>query len=145
LRPLHTIQQPYVTSHQGQLGLPPSVGWKMSIGQWAVTVLCLTELWFYILLDTFQRRSWLGTEKLNLTQQKHTFINQKKCTTTQNEHKKLKPGLATSYDIRPGNGEGLFWFRCFTNLSLTYLLKTITHLLTAADPHGEGSAVQLGR
>jgi len=28
--------------------------------------------------------SWLGTEKkLNLTQQKHTFINQKKCTTTQ--------------------------------------------------------------
>jgi len=31
--------------------------------------------------------AWYG--KLNLTQQKHTFTNQKKCTTTQNEHKKL--------------------------------------------------------
>jgi len=35
-------------------------------------------------------------EKLNLTQQKHTFNNQKKCTTTQNKHKKLKPGLVAS-------------------------------------------------
>jgi len=26
-------------------------------------------------------------QKLNLTQQKHTFTNQKKCTTTQNKHK----------------------------------------------------------
>jgi len=48
--------------------------------------------------------SWLGMEKLNLTQQTHTFINQNKCTTTQ----KLKPGLVASY-ICPGNGEGLFW------------------------------------
>jgi len=31
---------------------------------------------------------WLGMEKLNRTQQKHTFTNQKKCTTTQNKHKK---------------------------------------------------------
>jgi len=31
--------------------------------------------------------SWLGMEKLNLTQQKHAFSNQKKCTTTQNKHK----------------------------------------------------------
>jgi len=38
-------------------------------------------------------------EKLNLTQQKHTFTNQKKCTTTQNKHKKT--GLVASYDIRP--------------------------------------------
>jgi len=35
-------------------------------------------------------------EKLNLTQQKHTFTNQKKCTATENKHKKLKPGLVTS-------------------------------------------------
>jgi len=47
-------------------------------------------------------------EKLNLTQQKHTFTNQKKCTTTQNKQKKLKPGLVAFYDIRPGNGAGLF-------------------------------------
>jgi len=53
--------------------------------------------------------------KLNLTQQKHTFTNQKKCSTTQ----KIKPGLVVSYDIRPGNGEGLFWFWHFINL-LTY-------------------------
>jgi len=39
-----------------------------------------------------------------------------------------------SYDIRPGNGQGLFWFWCFINLSLTYLLKTLTHLLTSPGP-----------
>jgi len=33
----------------------------------------------------------------------HAFTNQKKCTTTQNKHKKLKTGLVTSYDIQPGN------------------------------------------
>jgi len=49
-------------------------------------------------------------EKPNLTQQKHTFTKQKKCTTTQNKHKNLKPGVVASYDIRPGNGEGQFWF-----------------------------------
>jgi len=38
-------------------------------------------------------------DKLNLTQQKHTFTNQKKCT-TQNKHKKLKPGIVASYDIQ---------------------------------------------
>jgi len=62
-------------------------------------------------------------KKQNLTQQKHAFTNQKKCTTTQNKHKKLKPGLVASYDIRPGNGEGLFWFWHFINLSVTYLFK----------------------
>jgi len=70
-------------------------------------------------------------EKLNLTHQKHAFINQNKCTTTQSLkiNKKLKPGLVESYDIRPGNGEGLFWFWHFINLSLTY-----PYLLTAMDP-----------
>jgi len=63
--------------------------------------------------------------KQNLTQQKNTFTNQKKCitiTTTKNKHKKLKPGLVATYDIWPGNEVGLFWFRHFINLSLTYLL-----------------------
>jgi len=32
--------------------------------------------------------------------------------------KKLKPGLVASYDIRPGNREGLFWIWCFINVSL---------------------------
>jgi len=34
-------------------------------------------------------------EKLNLTQQKHTFTNQKKCTTTQNKHKQEGQHLLT--------------------------------------------------
>jgi len=36
-------------------------------------------------------------ERQNITQQKHAFTNQNKCTTTQNKHKKLKPGLVASY------------------------------------------------
>jgi len=51
-------------------------------------------------------------EKQNLTQQKHTFTNEKKRITTQNKHKKTK----ASYDIWPGNREDLFWFRHFINL-----------------------------
>jgi len=47
-------------------------------------------------------------KKLNLTQQKHVFTNQTKCTTAQNKHKKLKPDLVTFYDIWPGNEAGLF-------------------------------------
>jgi len=98
----------------------------------------LTELRFYIpfdvknvILETFPKPIyWLGIEKLNLTQQKHTFTNQKKCTTEM--QKKLKPGLVTSYDIWPGNGEGLFWFRRFINLLLTYLPT----YLQSRDPHG---------
>ena len=52
--------------------------------------------------------SWLGMEKLNLTQQKQTFTNQKKHTTTHKMQKKLKPGLVAFYDIQPGNAAGLF-------------------------------------
>ena len=40
----------------------------------------------------------------------------------------------TSYDLRPGNREGLFWFRSSINLSLTYLLMTLTHLVTVPGP-----------
>jgi len=89
----------------------------------------LIELRFYIplntkqvILETFPKPIfWLGIEKPNLTQQKHIFTNQKKCIITQNKHTKIKPGLVASYNIRPGNREGLFWFWCFINLSLTYL------------------------
>jgi len=72
---------------------------------------------------------WLGMEKLDLTQQKHAFINQKKCTTK--KHKKLQPGLVASYNIRPENGQGLFLFWRFINLSLTYLFR---HLRTYLQP-----------
>jgi len=77
----------------------------------------------YVISETFPKPiSWLGMEKQNLTQQKHTFTYQKKFTTTQNKHRKnLKPGLVASYDIQPGNGEGLFWLA---------LHKFVTYLLT---------------
>jgi len=60
-------------------------------------------------------------EKQNLAQQKHAFTNQNKCTTTQNKHQKLKPGLVASYNIWPGNGESLFLVQHLINLSLAYL------------------------
>jgi len=52
----------------------------------------------------------LVRKTLNLTQQKHAFTNQKqkKCTTTQNKHNKLKPGLVAFYNIQSGNRAGLF-------------------------------------
>jgi len=71
--------------------------------------------------------SWLGMQKQNRTQQMHAFTNQNKCITTQ----KLKPGLVASYNIWPGNGEGLLWFWRFINLPLTYLLR---HLHTYLQP-----------
>jgi len=91
----------------------------------------LIELCFYFPLDTklvilemFPKPiSWLGIEKLNLTQQKNTITNQKKCTTTQNKHKNQKPGLVASYVIWPGNEIGLFWFWRIINLSLIYWLR----------------------
>jgi len=66
-------------------------------------------------------------EKRNRTQQKHAFTNQNKFTKTQNKTKKLKPCLITSYDIQPGNGQ--------LHKFVTYLLKTVSNLLTASDPH----------
>jgi len=45
-------------------------------------------------------------------------------TVLQMVDQKLKPGLVVFYNIQPGNRVGLFWFRRFINLSLTYLLDT---------------------
>ena len=85
--------------------------------------------------------SWLRMEKQNLTQQKPAITNQKKCTTTQNKHKKLKPGLVASYDIWPRNGEGRFLFLCFITLSLTYL--NTYPLNYSPDLHGQVSRLTL--
>jgi len=75
-------------------------------------------------LETFHKPiSWLYIEKLNLKQQKHTFTTQKHVQHKINT-KTQKPGLVASYDIWPGKGKGLFWFRRFTNQSLTYLFDT---------------------
>ena len=56
-----------------------------------------------------------NTTKAHIHQSKEMYYN----TKTQNTQKKLKPGLVNSYDIWPGNREGLFWFQRFINLSLT--------------------------
>jgi len=48
---------------------------------------------------------------------------------------KLTPGLVISYDIRPGNGEALFLFQRFINLSLTYLLIHLPTYLRPQDQH----------
>ena len=89
----------------------------------------LTELWFYVPLDTkyvisrdvpqANLLAWYGKTKPNTT--KAHITNHKKCTTTQNKHKNLKPSLDASYNIQPGNGEGLFLFRRFINLSIAHL------------------------
>ena len=73
--------------------------------------------WFYASSDTkqvIQRRSsqpisWLSTDKLKHTQQKQTYIHNKIYHNIQLTHKKLKPGLVAFYDLRPGDGMGLFW------------------------------------
>jgi len=81
-------------------------------------------------------------KKLNLTQQKHAFTNQKKCTTTQNKHKKTKARFRRLlYDILPGNkGPTVIWH--FINLSLTYLLRHLPTYLQPQDPH---RAIDKGR
>ena len=65
--------------------------------------------------------SWLGIEKLNLTQQKHTFTNHKKCTTTQNMHKKTKAGLSCLLRHPAWKRRGPILVLMLHNLSLTYL------------------------
>jgi len=75
--------------------------------------------------------AWYG--KLNLTT-KHIFNNQKKCTTTQNKHKKKTKARLTCHLWHPR--EGLFWFWCFINLWLTYLLKHLTTYSQLQDTHG---------
>jgi len=56
-------------------------------------------------------------------------------TVLQTVTQKLKPALVASYDIRPGNGEGLFLFWRFINLSLTCLLRHLPAYLQSRDPN----------
>jgi len=57
-----------------------------------------------------------------------------KSTLSKSRPKELKPGLVTSYDLWSGNGEGLFWFRRFINLPLTYFLRHLPAYLKPQDP-----------
>jgi len=65
--------------------------------------------------------AWYGKTKPNATKAQIRQSKEMYYNTT--DTKKLKPDLVASYVIRPGNGEGLFWFWRFRNLSLTCLLR----------------------
>jgi len=54
------------------------------------------------------------------------------------QHKNTKARSVDSYDIWPGNVEGLFWFQRFINLSLTYLLRHLPNYSHGA-PTGHSS------
>ena len=77
--------------------------------------------------------SWLSMEKLNLTQQNHTFSNQKKCTTTQNKHKKTKPRFSRLLGHPVWKQKGPILVSAL-HKCVTYLLRHFTHLLTAPGP-----------
>jgi len=55
--------------------------------------------------------AWYGKTKPHATRAQ-TNVLQHKINT-----KKLKLGLVASYDSRPGNGEGPFWFQRFINVT----------------------------
>jgi len=86
----------------------------------------LTELRFYVPLDTKQvisetfpkAISWLGMEKLNLTQQKHAFTTQKNCTATQ----KTKARFSRLLQHAPWKRRGPIF--------ISVLHKFVTYLLT---------------
>jgi len=87
-----------------------------------VKVLCPTQHKIGHFRDVPKPISWLGIEKQNPTQQKHTFTNQKKCTTTQN---KEKTKARFSHLLRH-----LAWKRRGLILVLA-LHKFVTYLLTS--------------
>ena len=82
-----------------------------------VVVPCLTQHKIGHFGDVSASQSLgLVWEKQYVTQQQqHTFTKQKKCTTTQNKHKKLKPGLVTftttSLEIQQVYSQGERWVR----------------------------------
>jgi len=81
------------------------------------------------ILETFPKPiSWLGMENLSPKQQKHTFTNQKKYTTTQNKHKHRYSHLLR-HPAWKQRGSILIWV---LHKFVTYLLTlTLSHLLTA--------------
>jgi len=57
-------------------------------------------------------------------------IHQSKEMYNTKQTNKLKPGLVASYNIRPGNGEGLLSYRRIINLSLSLHTYLDTYPLT---------------
>ena len=73
-------------------------------------------LWFYVPVDTkyvisetFPKPvSWLGMEKTKPNTTEARITQSKNIIQHKIDTKKLKPGLVAFYDIRSGNGAGLF-------------------------------------
>ena len=87
---------------------------------WGFTSHTTQNEWYW--RRSSQPISRLSTEKLKQTQQKQTCIRNTIYYNMKLTPKKRKPGSVASYHIWHGNGEGLFWFWHFINLSLNYLL-----------------------
>ena len=99
---------------------------------------------FYVPLNTKQvisktfpkPISWLGMEKQKLLQQQHIFTYQKKCTTTQNKHKKTQARFSCLLRHPAWKWSGPILVSALHKF-VTYLLTYLdTYLLTAPDPHG---------
>ena len=95
----------------------------------------------YVIFETLFHKpiSWLGMEKLNLAQQKYTFTNQKKCTTTQNKHKKTKARFSRLLRHLAWKWRGpslVLALHKFVAYLLTYLLRHLPTYLQPRDPHG---------
>jgi len=84
--------------------------------------------------DTLQANflAWYG-KKQNLTQQNDTYTYQNKCTTTQNKHKITKARFSRLLRHPAWKWRGPILVSVH-HKSVTYLLKTLTHLLTAPEP-----------
>ena len=66
-------------------------------------------------METFPKPiCWLGMEKQNPNTTKGPI--KRNALEHKVQAKNLKPGSVASHDIRPGNGEGLLWYRHFINL-----------------------------
>jgi len=77
-------------------------------------------------------------ENLNLTQQKHAFSNQKKCTIAQNKHKKTKAKFSRLLRYPAWKRRGPILISA-PHKSVTYLLTYLRQLptyLQPRDPHG---------
>jgi len=78
-------------------------------------------------------------EKKNLTQQKHTFTNRKKCTTTQNKHKKTKARFSHLLQHPAWKLKGsilVLALHTFVTHWVTYLDTYPPTYSPAPDPHG---------
>jgi len=86
--------------------------------------------------DVLQANLLAWYAKLNLTQLKHTFTNQKKCTSTQNKYKKNKARFSRLLRHPAWKRRGPILVLVLHKSVTYWLTKTLTHLLTALDPHG---------